>query len=120
MPLLALVGDKEGAVPVEGEPGRDAAGVEVIRGDPIRRQPDDRAVQPVDEEKIALPIEGRPLGRVVAGDQQRNRRNLAHGPSSGAWSTTTRSAPRARRAASPRSEWTATNDDPYCRSPARR
>src|SRR2546430_10174369 len=70
----ALVGDVERAVAVEGQAGRDAAGVEPLLGLARRRQAQDRGGEPVDEEEGAVGGEGRALG----GDRKSTRLNSSH------------------------------------------
>jgi len=57
-PAEVEVGDVEPAVAVEGQPGRDAAGVVELGDVAGRVEAVDRAGQPVDEEEVAVPIEG--------------------------------------------------------------
>ena len=73
MDVVTLVRDVEGAIAMKGEPGRDTAGVEELGGDAVRGKPHDGTAQPVHEIEVAVPVERRSLGGVVARDQDGHR-----------------------------------------------
>jgi hypothetical protein len=58
---------------MKGEPGRDTAGVEEFRGHAARGQANDCTAQPVHEIQVAILVERRSLGGVVARNQDTQR-----------------------------------------------